>query len=517
MFAFAVWDKQESRLFVARDRFGIKPLYYHEGKNFIAFSSEIKALIPLMSKLQPNDALIYDFLAHGRVDHLDDTFFSGIKRFPASHYGIVSDKGIEIDQWYDIEEEMLKIRGNPEFESKSTSGHIRSVSNLLFDAVRLRLRSDVPVGSCLSGGLDSSSIASIAVSLMPPEDKSKFETYSAVYGPWFDHDERIYIESIVSKIDVKANFTIPTISCFLKQFHEFLYHQEEPVTNVSAFCQFCVMALAKSRGAKVLLDGQGGDEILGGHDYMLGYFMAEKFRKREFTNLLRLVIVAFQRRYLYPLSVFVYQLLPQSLQRRFSLRFGLHLNRDFMKRFEKRHIVENLLYLGGDLNSALVNHVRFKLQHLLRWEDKSSMAFSIETRVPFLDHNLVSYVLALSSDFKIRSNFTKWVLRAAMASILPEVILNRTDKIGFAAPEREWMNQNNLKFYEDLVTDPHPLLAKYLDLGQLKRFIQKDIGGLDFEICRHLFRVICLDKWLKIFFNSELPISASGHAEEATS
>ena len=502
MFAFVIWDSKEDRLFVARDRFGIKPLYYLETEELVAFASEIKALLPLIETVEPNDALIYDFLAHGRVDHLDETFFHNIKRFPAGFCAEVHNGHMLLSKWFDIDSEIAKTRKNPLFAGKSTKEHIDTIRNLFRQSVELRLRSDVPVGSCLSGGIDSSSIVSVVSTILKNEDRRKFQTYSAIYGDCFAKDESMYIEAVLRWTGIKGNFVRPSLSDFVGMFDGFLYHQEEPVTSPSPFTQYCVMKLAHSNRAKVLFDGQGADEILAGYDYMVGYYLAETIFKGRVCAFIRESVAQMRRKNIAGISAAAYQFLPSFLKSALSPKMERFLDQKFAQRFSSRYVVESLLYNSRSLNKALVNHLKFKLQHLLRWEDKSSMAFSIETRVPFLDHQVVAYVLALSSNFKIRNGFTKWVFREAMRSLVPSDILSRTDKIGFAAPEESWLNSQKMELIDRLRQKPHPLLSEYVDLQLLEQFLRARVGRMSLNEVRFVFRIVCLDSWLRIFFSS---------------
>ena len=500
MFAFAIWDREKETLFVARDRFGIKPLYYHNNENYVIFASEMKAIIPLLTELKPNDETVYDFLVYGRVDHLDNTFFQRIKRFPAAHYAQISNDSFNRVRWYNIHEEISKQQNSSEFKKRTPSEHVEAFRELFFNAVKLRLRSDVPVGSCLSGGIDSSSIVSVATRFLPSQEKGNFETYSVVFGPWFGLDESVYIDIVAKRFGIKSNLTTPTINDWVEMSSTFMYHQEEPVTGTSPFSQFYVMMLAHSNNAKVLLDGQGGDEILAGYEYMAGYGLAEMFLERNLVNFFRELLDNFRKKRQLTLKVFLYQFAPKFLRQKINLMNKKLLDREFVMRFKNRRAIEPLLYLAKNLNKALMSHVQYKLQHLLKWEDKNSMAFSIETRVPFLDHNLVSYVLSLPSIYKIRKGETKWILREAMKKILPTEISERTDKIGFAAPEEFWLNHKSQKFIQSLKTNPHSLLSNYVDIKKLQSFLKTNAGHFNFDTGRHLFRIICLDLWLKVFF-----------------
>ena len=172
------------------------------------------------------------------------------------------------------------------------------------------------------------------------------------------------------------------------------------------------------------------------------------------------------------------------------------------KKFQDRFLVDSLLYIEKMLNENLQKHMKFKLQHLLRWEDKSAMAFSIETRVPFLDHNLVAYTLALPSSTKIQNGVTKWVLKEALKDLVPSSISKRTDKIGFASPEEYWIGGEKLEMITDLENSPHPLLRKYVNLRRLRE-LSVNHKNLTSKQSRVLFRVLCLDNWLKTFFTHE--------------
>ncbi|MFW9976363.1 MAG: asparagine synthase (glutamine-hydrolyzing), partial [Candidatus Thorarchaeota archaeon] len=385
MFAFAIWDKEQESLFVARDRLGIKPLYYFENEWLVAFASEMKAIIPLVQDLQPNDEIVYDYLAFGRVDHLDDTFFEGIHRFPAGHYGIISKDTMRLARWFDIARDINGVKMSSKYTKRSLHDHILTFRRLFSDAVKLRLRSDVPVGSCLSGGIDSSCVVTAAMQFLSPETKKNFQTYSAVYGPWFKQDERKYIDIVTKHAGIKSNFTIPKVTDWVEAFSSFIYHQEEPITTLSPITQFYVMQLAHSNGAKVLLDGQGGDEILGGYSYMAGYYMAELLETKQLPKLLKEILTALRTKNIIAFKVFLYQFLPRGVQKRLTLRTHRLLAKEFVCRFRNRYLIEKLLYLDKDLNKASINHLKFKLQHLLRYEDRSAMAFGVETRVPFLD------------------------------------------------------------------------------------------------------------------------------------
>ncbi len=502
MFAFVMWDESTGRMLIARDRFGIKPLYYYEDEELLVFASEMKAIFPLVKELRPNDGILYDFLHYGRVDHVDETFFHSIRRFPAGYYAIASVSGIRFERWYDLRAQVRSLRGSPEFRERGEAEHVEEVRRRVLRAIRLRLRSDVPVGSCLSGGIDSSTIVT-ACSTLLEDEKSVFQTYSAVYGDWFRLDETRYIKAVLGKTGFHGNYVRPTVADLEQRFSDFMYHQEEPVSSTTPFAQYMVMYLAHSHGAKVLLDGQGADEILAGYDYMVGFYLAELLRRGRILRFIQEAYVQYRRKNRVGLKAALASFLPRRFRKRAMGRRQPHVSRQFATRFRSRRIVEHLLMDPPDLNTGLLNHVLWKLQHLLRFEDRNAMAFSIETRVPFLDHNVVEYVLALPPEYKIRRGVTKWVLREAFGDLLPSAVLQRTDKIGFATPEELWMRNSEASALRELKVAPHPMLADYVDMKWVHRILNTDLRQIPSKALQMLFRVVCLQLWLDLFFPVE--------------
>lgn len=501
MFGFAVWDRETSSLFAIRDRFGIKPIYYIETERCIALASEIKALLPLLDSYSPNDGAIYDYLMYGQADHTDETFFQEIHRLPAGSYVKVTSEGLIVEKWYDLRQEVAKVQRSSGFSGLSEKHYVKEVKRLFTRAVELRLRSDVPVGSCLSGGIDSSSIVSTARGMIDDSEADIFQTYSAVYGDWFEKDESKYIEALVKKCKVKSNYTRPTELDLNRMFRELMFHQEEPVATASPFAQYCVMKLAHSNGAKVLLDGQGADEILAGYDYSVGYYLGELLRRGRFVKLASESIAQVRRRNKSGLRVALYGMLPKKLRRKRLRRTDPLMNSEFAERFKERNAVEPVRFGPPNLNESLMDEVHYRLQHLLRVEDRNSMAFSIETRVPFLDHNLVAYVLALPPELKIRNGISKYVFRIALGDYLPEIILQRTDKIGFATPDNTWLRSEKSTLIDDLATTQHCYLKRYVDSNRLVSVLKKNKKNLNPKTTSFLFRVVCLQTWLDVHFN----------------
>ena len=503
MFAFAIYDEVKDILFLARDRYGVKPFYFRQDEKMFVFASEIKALLtdPAFAR-RANDRMIYDYLMFNRYDHSKETFFEGVYRLPPSHYSIVGRKGVETKRWWGTS---VKESGKKKLSEES-----HRLRELFTDSVKLRLRSDVPVGSCLSGGLDSSSIVCTVDGLI--RDKENFQTYSAVYGKDWKRDETAYIEKVIEKTGFRSNYIHPDGKALLDDMSAFIYHQEEPVGHTSFFAQWMVMKLAHSHGAKVLLDGQGGDELLAGYKYIFGYYFLELLSNRRYPALVREIALYLknQRDY-FGLLLFIFLLFPKGLQKRIALRVnvgaGITTRRWISRGFYERHkdtstVLEEFVN-SKSLNDALKNHFDHKLEHLLRCEDKSAMAHSIETRLPFLDYRLVDFLFTVPSDLKIKDGKTKVILRAAMKDTLPDEITNRMSKFGFETKEDEWFRTSPLKDkVAELIRSESFRKRQYYDGDEVRKELNRFFEGRK-DISRTVWRWVNLELWFRMFIDPD--------------
>lgn len=446
MWAFAIWDVNKRELFCARDRFGEKPFYYFCNEQIFLFASEIKALLvhPLVPR-KPNDQIIYYFLTENIRDWNEETFFEGILQLPPGHCLRIGQNYLSLKSYYRLNPDSF---GTSQLTEKAAAEKFRE---LFEDAVRLRLRSDVPVGSCLSGGLDSSSVVCVMNRLLQSEHPltkaigEQQKTFSA-RSENADIDEGPYMHAILAATGAEANFTTPTAEEVVKSLDHFIYHMEEPMPSTSMFAQYCVMRLARQRGVTVLLDGQGADETLGGYNHALLTYFASQLRRFRWIRALNE-----SRRLDRPLSlgawitIFCFAL-PAGIGNPIYRLARRHLPDPLSASFRKKY--RHLPPARGtepDLNQKLMNDMKFILRSLLMYEDKNSMAFSIEARVPFLDYRLVEFIFSLPDNMKIRKGLRKAVLRDAMKNIVPDSILERKDKIGFATAEFQWLNNGPLR------------------------------------------------------------------------
>ncbi|MBS1646329.1 MAG: asparagine synthase (glutamine-hydrolyzing) [Bacteroidetes bacterium] len=421
MFAFAIWDEQEKTLFCARDRFGEKPFHYYYDENGFVFSSEIKQFWPIGITKELDTEKFTSFIKYGQIDRSEDitaTFFKKIKRLDAAHYlKINAEKKISIEKYWSIPDTKKYFEGSIEQAAET-------FLELFTHSIRLRLRSDVPVGSSLSGGLDSSSIVMLIDALKGKELKQN--TFSARFKD-FAKDEGKHIEEVVKACkNVAVHYTWPDKDYFEHAFEKVTYHQDEPYGSASIVAQYAVMELAKQHGVTVLLDGQGADEQLAGyipyyHEYLKQLFYTQPFLyKKEH---------AAYRQYHQEAIPFI------SVEKRETLRMKLG-------RYKRIALKQELPYQHA-LNDRLKNDTAtVGLKELLRYADRNSMAHSREVRLPFLSHKLVEFVFSLPDHYKLNEGWTKFVLRKAMNNILPHSICWRVDKIGYEPPQKRWIESD---------------------------------------------------------------------------
>jgi asparagine synthase (glutamine-hydrolysing) len=424
MFSFAIWDEKLQTLFCARDRFGEKPFYYHHipGKLF-CFASEMKALWNIGISKSSDAAMLSIYLENGNVmdsHNPSRTFFKDIKQLDGSNFMIVDSKcQAKIESYYSLDH----IEINRDITRKQAS---EKFYELLYNSVRLRLRSDVPVGSSLSGGLDSSSIVKLIEKISG--DTLNQNTFSARFSN-YEKDEGKHIEEVLKSCKkITSHEVWPTGEGMVKELDRLIYHQEEPFASASIYAQWKVMECAKQNNTVVLLDGQGADEYLGGYlSYYSLYFLQLFFNDYNRYNT---EWKAFKN------------LRNSDLKRiedteTFKMKLG---------RYKRKVLQQPMPYSKTALNDKLKGDVlNTNLKELLRYADRNAMAHSREVRLPFLSHHLVEFVFSLPQEFKLYEGWTKWILRDAMKDLLPPSITWRVDKIGYEPPEKLWLDTLEFK------------------------------------------------------------------------
>lgn len=482
MWAFAIWDNIERRLFIARDRFGVKPFYIaHIPGQAFTFASEIKALLAANAvPFHPSPSAVAAYVAQGRSpSHLKgDTFFEGVTSLPAAHYALVSEGGCAPQRYWALPGQELE----PPLHQAQ-----QRYADLFTDSVRLRLRADVAVGTCLSGGVDSSSIVATTARLMRTEHAVSLErlgerqqTFSAVYdtdGPW---NERRYIDLVLSHTGAGGNYVWPSGERLWDDLERLVWHQDEPFQSTSIFAQWCVMRQAKELGATVLLDGQGADEVLGGYrpfSIWLGELLrAGRVRQAlQSSSDIHAVTGLSVTRLLARATALQLPggLLTQARHKRLrhaASTSGLReeLGHEWLATQQK----DNNFYANQrNLTSHLAHLIEESLPDLLRYEDRNSMAFSVEARLPFLDYRLVEYVFSQAYQYRIHNGWTKWLQREAVKSLLPGEVVWRRDKVGFETPETQWLRASSSHIL-DILSD-HAATGRYLDEAYIRNEVPR--------------------------------------------
>lgn len=495
MFAFCIYDILSKKLFLARDRLGVKPLYYFYENGKLIFASEIKAILCHGMVRKPNDKLVYDYLMYNIVDHTDETFFQGIMKLPKAHYAFfdLEAKELKVKQYWNL----LDYAAETAESDLDYEDAAKRFESLFKDSVQIRLRSDVPVGSCFSGGLDSSSIISVVRRLLPKTEN--ISTFSAVY-PGFERDESYYIDRQVDHLGIKNEKILPTADSLRDDIYNYVYRQEEPTRSTSQYAQYCVMKLAHKSGCKVLLDGQGSDEMLAGYNYFFGYYFYELLRGFNLITLIRECMAlgnASGSNVVFKSTAF--QLLPDFIKKAYFNKRSPFLNPVFMKKWKNKSEYLSKVVEKGGLKDALNAHVLYKLEELLKWEDRNSMAFSIETRMPFLDYRLVQFSLSLPVSYLIRDGKTKAILREAMKDYVDREILARTDKIGFETPEDEWLRERSLcKFVEGIITSKSFKSRAYFQAERVEQEFHAHIDRKK-NVGLKIWQCVFLELWLREF------------------
>ncbi len=432
MWAFAIVDTASRQVFLSRDPFGIKPLYFAHRGGVILFASEIPALLEMGCPAQLNLSRAVDYLVTAATDHTDETFFGGVRQLSAGHNLTI-----------DLATGGTRLRRFYSLPGSRQPAAVADFAVTLERSVEMHLRSDVPVGTCLSGGLDSSAVAALAArSLATSAPGSRFAAVtSRVDEPGLD--ETAFAGKVVDRWGLDWHITCPQYADFREHIGACLDVQGEPVGGPSVFMQYWVMKKAHEVGLKVMLDGQGGDETLLGYErYYVAYFL-DLLRRGHLTQLVNefRLSARHSRLSLARLSAFVAYFGVPAVRRRHARRRSSFLGDEAWKRVESTVDEMSSGYFSIDRLQRLEIE-RYCLPHLLRYEDRNSMAWSIEARVPFVSPPVVETALALPAEEKIKNGFTKHALRVVASGILPEEVAWRRGKLGFEAPVTNWMREH---------------------------------------------------------------------------
>lgn len=494
MFAFALWDGRRKELFLARDRLGIKPLYYVAGDGVFLFASEIKAILQDEAQQRGvNERILYRFLMYRVHDATEDTFFAGIKRLLPGHTMTVRDGAVvRVERYW-------HPQVNPEFSSiRSDEEYAEEFAGLFERVVRRHLISDVPVGIPLSGGLDSSGVACTVAALMNEgadlHTAGQLHTFSALY-PGQSIDESEYIHEIEQRIHSVPHYAYPSVDAFWDEIFEWMWFQEEPTIATAPYAYYCVYRIAKE-AVTVMLSGNGGDELLAGYIPYFRAYLTSAMDQRHW--------MAGMREFVRGIDIYR-EFFREAIEARtpwvnvLSMRDMLAAPDGYLK--------EIVYSADRNLNRRLANDVlAYSTPNLLRYEDKNSMAFSIEARVPFLDHELVEFIFRLPIDQKIKRGWNRAVYREAMRGRIPEKNRLRRKKIGFTNPEFAWMRARAPQVREILGSQPCRERGIY-DTRKLLAGFDAWLNGAPGDVLIFWRALVC-ELWMQRYIDQPVAVHA---------
>ena len=429
MWAFAIYDREAGSIFIARDRFGVKPLYYahHPGKHFM-FASEIKALMKAGHDFRPDHDTLFDFFYREITDHRDHTFFEGIRQLePAMKLRVTRNGAPTLTKWYHLPNRRQEI----DFGAACVQ-----FRQLLEDAINLRQQCDVPFGYTLSGGIDSSAIVCTAANR---RNISSDITFSLVF-PGKPEDESGYIKEVIRRTGFQSLTISASPDDLERDLDKFVLHQEEPFGFLSYYGEYRLRELIRQSGITVTLEGQGADEIITGYKSLLPFYFESLVRDGRFLQLRR------ETELFSHLGPFSARLATTNTWKKmFKRSVAIDRNRiplihgEMLAKGTDAWTSTSPLGLEDKMMEMLT---KTSIPEQLNRADKSSMAFSTESRFPFLDYRLVELAQSMPYDFKIHNGMTKRILRECLREWLPEAVYHRKDKVGFAVPVRHWINES---------------------------------------------------------------------------
>ena len=506
MWAFALWDQRRRRLFCSRDRFGAKPFYYRVDAGLFAFGSEIKAILRAgLDRPAPHWPTVLDFLVHSMCCHTSETFFEGIHRLPAAHNLVVTRDRVELSRYWDYTDQSHGYDfGRPE----------ATFTELFDDAVRLRLRSDVPVGVALSGGIDSASVTAVARRHLPG---APLRVFTATF-PGKPYDELRYAELVARRFDAELHTLVYRPERLIDDLRTVIWHMDYPTPHSQILARWRLMGLA-ARHIKVILEGQGSDEMLAGYPFRyFPHHVAHELGRHTRGDLVRRYgrLLAESARMAYGLgrnaipAIAGHVVPPLNL-----LRPAVHLQHSVispdLRKLVPRDAGPFAARTGpfGDrvTNALHVDHERAMLPQLLKFGDGISMGHSLEARMPFLDYRLVEFVFGLPLKDKYDGVTTKLVLKRAMTGLVPPEIIGRTDKVGFQTPVEDWLGDALEDEVRPLLLSPETRQRGVFDHAVLTRALGERTR-LRRGLAVVVFRWVALEVWFRLFVDAPLPSPA---------
>jgi asparagine synthase (glutamine-hydrolysing) len=480
MWSFCIYNEEKQELFCSRDRFGVKPFYYTDNDNVFAFASEQKALVKGgLVKAEINKKALHDYLINNRMEEEENNFFGGISELWPGYYLKYNLKNHSFNTacYY-------KLNSDYDYSTDLQSNEelVAEVKEKLTNAVNLRLRSDVPVGSCLSGGIDSSALAALM------EQKNPVYLFTSVFQNE-KIDESYYARLVANKINCIHKTIEPTADGLFKELETLVYAQDVPIWDTSTYAQYKVMELAKQNNIKVVLDGQGADELFAGYHH---HFIAKWNNLLGYGNIFGFSREIHQSKKTIetPFALFV--------KEKIKANYNSYLKEVapyFDKGFTDSYKIHNQTKYFDNVNKQLAYDItNARLKSFLKCEDRCGMWHSVESRTPFSDDiELINLMFSINGNRKIQKGVSKFFLREAVKDKLPQEIYERYDKKGFETPMNKWIKGNYKKMFEIL----NPFEFDFVNLDKLKKKFDSETA--DTKEIKLLYKLYILALWNKIF------------------
>lgn len=481
MWAFVLLDRAKNELVISRDRFGVKPLYFYKSAAYFLLASEIKALLcdERIERIA-NDEMVFDFLADGLLEHTNATFYDGIEKVPPGTYAVIDLKNPGIWEFHSY----YSIQFAKADEAMKEKKAVLEFRRLFQDAVAKRLRADVLVGTCLSGGLDSSAIA-LAVNRIYRKRFKQQHSFSFVPQNKKLNEKR-YVDAVLKRTQIKPHYISDSESDMREAFEKLIDAQDEPFISMSMLAGYLVYQKAAENHIKVLLDGQGADEMLCGYRKSRIYYIKELARKHDYWKAAKEFLLSFsQIRTTGSVKSDVRKIL-----KIWNKAEGTYANRYLLESFTKGRRSKNMY---SDKNFQDINVKQISLPALLRYADRNSMAVSVESRLPFLDYRLADFCAKIPVSMKIKNGYSKYIMRQALE--LPPEIRRRKSKYGFFVPEKMWLLEY-ADYFKGYFEPGRFRAGKYIHNKKVLRDWNCLVKGMDEGL---LFRMLSVAAWMEHF------------------
>lgn len=504
MYSFCIWDPKNRSIFCVRDRMGIKPLFYTVYKNIFYFASEIKSILCCGVPCKPNMKIIYEYLVYGIYDHSEETFFESIKQLPPGYSLTIEQGQVKLDKYWDLSTKSENLEKFNRNDPKEHDLIEEQFISLLMDSIRLRLRSDVPIGINVSGGLDSTLM--MAALDRVNNGQGSLKVFSYYYGD-SRYDEKAFVEELVNRLNWRVDgFYKVTPNEIPQLFQEAMWYQEQPFPGIISLAKHKLIRDSRRTGVKVFLEGQGGDEIGGGYQYMFGPYLIDLIREGKLKLVMEEINSFGRQNGLNVKQTFVKVV--NSIAAYYNLRRSADgtsfvktrcINPEFLHNYNHKKSIPKL-FQSNLLNMQYSDIFYTKLPRILRSCDRASMAYGCELRVPFLDYRLVEFYFNLPVQFKIQKGIQRFLMRKALKSFFSSKLIE-IPKRAVVDPQREWLKEPLANWVKDVLFSESFRKRGIFNQQQVSKEFEKYISTEVNFNSFHLWQWLSLELWFRTFID----------------